>query len=132
MCSCTSRDYNERYVKEDFITCTNLKDSYTVINSRFYANQAVTLATVSEKDKERLLRRYQYFPVDSLRFKKAGYVSIYLYKFTDEYVYHLADYEVQGRPAQHAYKKDGYYILGVSKTKNEIVFCENFPELPPF
>ncbi|PZF74852.1 hypothetical protein [Taibaiella soli] len=133
LASCTSRDNNKQYADIDFITCTNLKDSFKVMKSEFRANQALTIAEVSENDKKLLLNRFQYFPVDSMGAKAAGYVfiSTRLFSFTDEYMYYLADYEALGRPAQHAYKKDGYYILGISKTKNEIVFCENFPELPP-
>lgn len=130
--SCSNIDNNKQYVTDDFIACTALKESYTIIKSEFKRNQVCTIAEISANDKKRLLSRFKYIPVDSLSSRETGYIFISerLYKFTDEYVYYLTDYEVLGRPAQHAYKKDGYYILGVSKTKNEIVFCENFPELP--
>ena len=57
-------------------------------------------------------------------------VPFSLYKLDTCYEYYITDYEVKGRAAQHASKKDGYYIIGISKTKDELIFCENFPELP--
>lgn len=131
MQACASRDNNKQFVREDFVACTDLKDSYSVIKSQFKANQAFTIARISERDKTRLLNRFQYIIADSLHPHWEG-VGFSLFDLDTGYVYYKTGYEVKGRPAQHAYEYDGYYILGVSKTKNEVVFCENFPELPPF
>jgi len=129
--SCIDIDNNKQYVKEDFVRCTDLKDPYTVIKSEFKANQAITIAEISEEDKKRLLNKFKFVSLDTYRAQRnAGYVSFRLFDETDSFIYHMADYNVEGRLIQGHEKEDGYYMICISKTENEIIFCENFPELP--
>jgi len=131
LCSCIHENPNEQYVENDFVKCTQLLDSHKILKSEFIGNQVFIIARVTQRDRSRLLKRAEFLSFDTLNARwKGDQVNFSIYRLNDSFVYHMADYKVKGRVCQHPEKNDGYYIIGISKTKNEIIFCENFPELP--
>ncbi|MEP6465341.1 MAG: hypothetical protein ABJB05_03510 [Parafilimonas sp.] len=123
--SCLHRESNEPYLENDFKQYTGIDSGYKINKTILKANQACLYITLIEAEEIKLKNRFTFLDWDDFLLKKyhSGRIPFELYDFDKRnynYVYYIAD---GNAPFE-------YFIICLSKQKNEIIYCENFRESP--
>jgi hypothetical protein len=120
------QDSNEPYVLSDFKSYSGIETGYKIDTQIFRDNQSYLEVTLTNIEMDKLKKRFHFTSYEN--FLKSYYdpekVPIELYNFNNrnnDYMYFIKN--------GNAYYE--YFIICLSKKKNQIIFCENFRETSP-
>jgi len=124
--SCYDEKYNERQIISSFESKLGIGSSYQLQEAKFKNNQSLIYAKITDEQRQMLTDSFLFITADSFAraWKNKGFIH-----------YELANLYFLDTSFLYSYRNNydqyAYYIIGLAKQANNLVYMECFPEIPP-